>query len=139
MSNFDDVGKFHKKFGLHHSPLTGQIADNKRKKPLDLDSRTIAFRLAFLEEELQELKTAYDANDTAGIADALVDLVYVAMGTAHLHNLPWQDLWEEVQRSNMEKERAQSSVQSKRGSALDVIKPEGWQPPDIKSILRQYD
>ena len=41
--------------------------------------------------------------------DALIDLTYVAMGTAYMMGLPWQDLWDEVQRANMSKVRAKFS------------------------------
>jgi len=44
-------------------------------------------------------------------------------------------LWNEVQRANMSKVRASSESQSKRGSSLDVIKPEGWRGPDIQGVL----
>jgi hypothetical protein len=105
--------------------------------------------------------------DLPKIADALVDLVYVALGTAHLHRLPWEALFTEVQRANVTKERCgidhkftrggngncchlsetglnpptydlcgQPEVaHSKRGSAHDVIKPEGWRPPAILETL----
>jgi predicted HAD superfamily Cof-like phosphohydrolase len=73
------------------------------------------------------------------MADALIDLVYVAMGTAHLLGLPWEALWNEVQIANMRKVRAAADASdSKRGSAFDVVKPPGWQPPNIKRILENY-
>ena len=49
--------------------------------------------------------------------------------------LPWPQLWDEVQRANMAKERAKHAGESKRGSALDVVKPEGWVPPDVAGAL----
>jgi hypothetical protein len=69
------------------------------------------------------------------LADALVDIVYVAMGTAYMMGLPWQQLWDEVQRSNMDKVRASDASQSKRKNSLDVVKPQGWVGPDLKSII----
>ena len=57
------------------------------------------------------------------------------MGTSVLMQLPWQSLWNEVQRANMTKVRADDESQSKRGSNLDVIKPAGWVGPDIKGVL----
>ncbi|QGH72159.1 MAG: NTP-PPase [Caudovirales sp. ctOwN3] len=125
LSNYEDVCAFHEKFGLMPK---GTI-------PKSLDSNTAKFRILFLEEELNEFKQAVAENDLEGMADALIDLVYVAMGTSVLMQLPWQQLWDEVQRANMTKVRADDETQSKRGSSLDVIKPAGWKAPDIKGVL----
>lgn len=124
LSNFEDVAAFHEKFGLR--------CDGG---PAILDSETSRFRLKFLEEELMEFRVSVISDDLPGMADALVDLVYVAMGTAYMMGLPWQQLWNEVQRANMSKVRANNVDESKRGSALDVIKPTGWKGPDIEGVL----
>ncbi|MCA1806347.1 MAG: nucleoside triphosphate pyrophosphohydrolase family protein [Actinobacteria bacterium] len=129
-SNFDDVGDFHRKFELSTFP------DNCAPNLLNED--LFEFRLRFLEEELQEFKDGYKAGNLAEVADALIDLVYVAMGTAHFMGLPWQELWEEVQRANMTKERASSVESSKRHHHFDVIKPPGWTPPDIEGVLARW-
>lgn len=130
MSNFTDVGDFHRKFGLHASDL---------KPGLEvMDESTYQFRFKFLLEELDELEEAWDEGDSAKMFDALIDLVYVAMGTAHLLGFPWQEGWDAVQAANMSKQRAQRAEQSMRGSALDVIKPEGWTPPDIEAVLQRH-
>lgn len=131
-SNFDDVGDFHERFGLDnvtwHDP-------GERDVPVDL----MAFRIKFLTEELVELQDAWVANSRVDMFDALLDLVYVAMGTAHLMGLPWQAGWDEVQRANMTKVRAASDgTDSKRSSGWDVIKPPGWTPPDLESVLTPY-
>jgi len=103
---------------------------------------------------------AQPQQDLPKIADALVDLSYVTLGTAHVHALPWQKLFDEVQRANITKERcgidhryvgngveacqhqnpdglcgADRKAHSFRGSAYDVIKPEGWRAPDIIGVL----
>jgi predicted HAD superfamily Cof-like phosphohydrolase len=124
LTNYGDVAAFHEKFGLTYDG-----------KPRLLDSETTRFRLKFLEEELMEFRVSAISDDLPGMADALIDLVYVAMGTAYMMGLPWQDLWDEVQRANMSKVRASDETESKRGSSLDVIKPRGWQGPDIEGVL----
>lgn len=130
-TDFNLVGSFHRKFGL---PIAGESAD-----PHVISRDVAAFRWRFLMEEMGELLTAMNRDDLPGIADALVDLVYVALGTAHYYGLPWEDLFAEVQRANMTKERAASDgSNSKRSSALDVIKPPGWQPPQLAPILERY-
>lgn len=126
MSNFLDVGTFHRKFDLPH-------AHDGKPRLISVEERE--FRLKFLFEEFEELVKAYEAEDLPAIADALIDLVYVALGTAHYHQLPWERLFAEVQRANLSKERAVHVGQSKRGSTLDVVKPEGWRPPNILEVL----
>lgn len=130
-TNFDDVGLFHGKFDL-------PVADGDM--PVQLDVETFAYRNEFLAEELKEFGLAYDAGDLPDQADALVDLVYVALGTAHMMNLPWQELWDEVQRKNMQKVRSTGAddARGKRKNNLDVVKPEGWTAPAIGEILRSH-
>jgi predicted HAD superfamily Cof-like phosphohydrolase len=129
---FDDVSIFHKKFGLPH------LGDGD--PPRLLGGADFHFRRRFLEEELTELVEAQTAGDLAGVADALVDLVYVAMGTAHLMGLPFDELWAEVQRANLSKERATGAddPRSKRANHLDVVKPEGWVAPDVEGVIRRH-
>lgn len=126
-TNFQDVHAFHVKFGLPIPP-----------EPTLLDNDTLHFRFNFMEEELRELLIAHSNGNLADAADALIDLVYVAMGTAVMMGLPWEELWTEVQRANLTKERATRVEDSKRGSLLDVVKPEGWRAPDHKPIIERY-
>jgi predicted HAD superfamily Cof-like phosphohydrolase len=125
---FQMVGDFHRKFEL---PVAGEH-DNS---PHMVDGDTAMFRLNFLFEEVNELRKGMNEQDIFQVADALVDLVYVALGTAHYYGLPFDALFAEVQRVNMLKVRATSPEQSKRGTALDVVKPVGWIGPDIKRVL----
>lgn len=127
-NEFNDVGRFHEKFGL---PIRNAAERPGREVPEDL----LDFRVKFMQEELDEYVEARAAGDHAKMADSLIDLVYVAMGTAHLQNYPWHMLWEEVQRANMDKVRATSETSTERGGTWDVIKPDGWTPPDIEAIL----
>ena len=128
MSNFSDVGDFHEKFGLHRS--------DKEPGIQEISDELLDFRIKFLREELDEFCEGEKEGDHAKMFDALLDLVYVAMGTAHLLGYPWQMGWDAVQKANMAKERAASDgSNSKRGSSFDVVKPEGWTPPNIDGIL----
>lgn len=155
MTNHEDVGEFHEKFGLDN---TVHNETGPREVPRDL----IEMRLNFLLEELRELALACGAGfevvlhpadrsienirivsrtdeiDHAEAFDALLDLNYVSHGTAHLLGYPWQEGWEAVQAANMAKVRAASAAESKRGSAYDVVKPEGWTAPDQAEILRRH-
>jgi predicted HAD superfamily Cof-like phosphohydrolase len=64
-----------------------------------------ALRVALLQEELDELKTAILENDIVGVADALSDLQYVLSGAVLEFGLAsrFKRLFDEVQRSNMSK------------------------------------
>lgn len=130
---FKDVGDFHRKFGLP--------AADKKTAPHLLDETDQEFRDDFMQEELDELRLAYNENDLEGVADALCDLIYVALGTAHMMHIPFDRCWAEVQRANMAKERATSAddARSTRNNALDVVKPVGWKPPDIAGALKESD
>jgi predicted HAD superfamily Cof-like phosphohydrolase len=190
VSDFHAVGEFHEKFKLRN-------ATHYMPNPQPLTAEELQFRTKFILEEFnedleacglflegfnewrdtytsgKEIKVegfeAYDPGkvDLAKAADALVDLAYVVLGTAHLHRLPWQELFAEVQRANMSKERCgidhtfqacdvpacncqnchhliglekcgqAKAAHSLRGSALDVIKPVGWVAPDIEGVLRR--
>lgn len=131
MSDFTDVGEFHRKFGLPH------FFDGPNLEP---DQSMLEFRRKFLQEELDEFYVGMRLGNHAQMFDALIDLNYVSLGTAHLLGYPWHAGWNAVQTANMRKVRADSAddPRSKRSHSLDVVKPEGWTPPDIEGVLRQY-
>lgn len=138
MSDFTDVGDFHRKFGLAHvdSAHGKEPCDEGAPGPRPVDEDLINFRLGFLEEELREFEEGVEEGNHAKVFDSLIDLVYVALGTAHLLGYPWQEGWNLVQAANMKKQRAAADgSDSKRGSPFDVVKPPGWVPPDIDLLL----
>lgn len=73
--------------------------------PIIPDESRCALRVALLQEELDELKTAILENDIVGVADALSDLQYVLSGAVLEFGLGsrFKQLFDEVQRSNMSK------------------------------------
>lgn len=103
--------------------------------PQFLQEEAFQFRLKFMYEELKEFHDGHVVGDMHEAADALVDLAYVLHGTALMMGLPWPMLWDEVQRANMLKVRARHADESKRGSALDIVKPAGWVGPDHTAAL----
>lgn len=124
------VQQFHLKFGL---PLGDEDT-------LMDDYPIFEFRANFMKEELKEFIEAVGEGDRVKAFDALLDLVYVVKGTALFMGVTphqWNDGMQAVQSANMEKERAESADQSKRGSTFDVIKPPGWQGPEeaLRRIL----
>lgn len=126
----DDIKDFHKKFGLIMPP--------EQNPSLFNDPELYKFRLNFIAEELNEFGEAHNNNDLPKAFDALIDLTYVVLGTAYLMGLPFNEGWKVVHEANMKKVRAEHPSQSKRGTAYDVIKPEGWTPPDMQKVLEDY-
>lgn len=126
-----DIDMFHKKF-----------KQNYDGPPAALPPETQEFRLKFLHEELKEYEDAVDQLTQYGESperlenafDALIDLVYVTLGTAHLHGFDFRNGWRRVHRANMGKVLAGDAGLSKRGYALDVVKPAGWTPPNLKDL-----
>jgi len=124
MSYFEDVKDFHAKVLGNPDFLS--------------DPTIFVQRIEFLSEELLELHNAMAANDYVGIADALADLVYVALGTADILQLPFDDVWKLVHDANMRKVKGET----KRGNRFDAMKPPGWQSPEPfieEAILRHAD
>jgi len=142
-----DIEKFHQKYGLEY-----------RGKPRILDPELFNFRDKFITEEhtewqdeqpgLIEALTADNGSaDHRRIAlglhqqlDALVDLVYVTLGAAYLQfgAEVFHEAWRRVQAANMSKVRCENAGDSKRGSIFDVIKPQGWTPPDHHDLVKDH-
>lgn len=125
MNLFELIKEFHVKFKLEYN-------DKPRVLPRDLGH----FRMDFMEEELSEYAHAVSTNDKEKQLDALVDLVYVALGTAYLHGFDFNEGFRRVHEANMKKVRAVDVKESKRRSVYDVIKPEGWTPPDLSDLVK---
>jgi len=140
---FEDVRDFHRKFN--------QIANDC---PTHLTKRKLAERVNFMLEELSEFAHAAglelddggkeliftpDGNadqDFPLQADALIDLVYVAKGTAAMMGLPWRELWVDVHAANMRKElRPTPHRAAFQAPSAMVGKPEGWVGPKTEEIL----
>jgi len=142
-THMQDMAAFHERFGLEYS-------GNPRALPKELAD----FRMDFMREEMREYVkashvlhlelTGPEPADQGVILteledqlDAMVDLVYVVIGTAYLHGYGnrWQEAWDRVHYANMQKVRAERAEDSKRGSTFDVVKPKGWRPPSHTDLV----
>jgi predicted HAD superfamily Cof-like phosphohydrolase len=102
-----------KKYHLFDEPaaLTGVAAFHDMfnmpvlSTPVIPDEKRCNLRVALLQEELDELKTAIIDQDIVAVADALSDLQYVLSGAVLEFGLAsrFKKLFDEVQRSNMSK------------------------------------
>lgn len=117
-SLLDDVREFHEALDIPIEPHPTLATEERRR-----------LRWALISEESNEVFEALESADLVGIADGLADLIYVAVGTAIELGIPLDRVWDEVHRSNMAKRGGPVREDGKR------LKPEGWQPPDIKRAL----
>lgn len=92
----------------------------------------MAFEL--VREEFEELKKAHEAGDVVEVADALADLIYVTVGLGITYGIPLEEVFAEVQRTNMAKFPGGKVIRREDGK---VLKPEGWKSPDIVGILER--
>lgn len=141
-----DIAEFHEKFGLEYNG-----------KPRVLEQDLMEFRHKFMHEELTEYKdNAMGALFELGRKelhhtlithhleeqlDALVDLMYVALGTAYLHGFTrekFYEAWRRVHAANMAKVRVERLEDSKRGSKYDVVKPAGWTAPSHTDLIEDH-
>ena len=118
----EQVGEFHEAFGVPILP-TAQLPHEERRK----------LRYRILKEEFEEYVAAENDDDIAEVADALGDMVYVIAGTALEYGIPLDRVLDEIHRSNMAK-LGPDGKPIKRDDGK-VIKPDGWQPPDIAAVL----
>lgn len=130
---FDDVAAFHEKFGL---TLEGQGARLLAPEMMSLrNSRLLEEYEEYCNAVVSALHDLQRGNVTEvtdgleAMLDGLVDLVYIALGTAYLHGFNFNEAWRRVHEANMLKVRAERAEQSRHGSKFDVIKPPGWKPP----------
>lgn len=123
-TNFEMVGEFRRAMQL---PIG--------TRPGFLTPAETSYFARFILEELSEYLRATEEGQLIDAADALVDLVYVAMGCAHAMGLPFDRLFEVVHQANMRKEPANDYIRSVRGNQYDVIKPFGWTGPEDEMRL----
>ena len=115
--------------------------DEELNKPHLLDTELHAKLCTTLEEHISDYEEAVLNKSRAGVEKALANLYMSCMLAATSMGISercWDELWDDVQRANMAKERAPSKDKSKRNSEWDVIKPAGWQPPQTEEILKKY-
>jgi len=120
MNWFDDVLDFHERFGLF-------IGDT----PKFPDGDTRLFRRNLIEEEVYELFCSEVDGDLAGVADAIADIIYVAIGMAISYGIPLKAVWNAVQAANMAKVGGGTRKDGK------ILKPPGWTAPDIAKVLQE--
>ena len=112
-----DIADMHAKFGV-----------NEKVRNFDAEKlqKFLEFRIKFLQEELDEMKTATHAED---VVDALIDLAVVAIGTLDAFDIDAHEAWNRVHQANMAKEVGVKASRPNPMGLPDLIKPEGWTAP----------
>lgn len=134
MSMIDDMTEFHSKFGVPvlTVPTVPTVPSEDRIRLCE----------KLITEEYNELREAMGFREMGGdkwlskanlpeVADAIADLIYVAIGTAHEFGIPLQAIWDEVHAKNMTK-----VLPADPGGK--IAKPPGFVPPDCEAILKAH-
>ena len=119
------IKEFHTKFKLDYEG-----------PPRSLERGLLEFRINFMDEELSEYIRASEDSRMTDQLDALVDLIYVALGTAYLQGFNFNEAFKRVHEANMNKVRAPSTKESLRNSEYDVVKPKDWKPADLSDLVK---
>ncbi len=90
--------------------------------------------LKLIEEEAEELNQAIISKDRVEMLDALTDILVVTIGAIHSMGADGEGAWNEVMRTNFAKIDPNTGKVRKRDDGK-VLKPEGWQPPELKKYL----
>jgi predicted HAD superfamily Cof-like phosphohydrolase len=94
--------------------------------------KLLEFRINFLQEELNELKNAENADD---VVDALIDLCVVAIGTLDAFGVDSYQAWDNVLEANMNKKPGIKEGRPNPLGLPDLMKPEGWTAPSHKDNI----
>lgn len=121
------VQTFHEAFGLgvNHKPIA-KLSGQKLKLRFDL-----------MEEENEEYLEAAKNDDLVEVADALGDMLYILCGTILEHGMQYkiEDVFNEIQRSNMSKLGADSKPIYREDGK--VMKGPNYFKPDILKVLEE--
>jgi predicted HAD superfamily Cof-like phosphohydrolase len=90
-----------------------------------------------VDEEYRELLQAQWTKNEVETFDAILDSIWVLMGLAISMNLPVDAGWAEVTRSNYAKIDPATGTVLKNEDGK-VMKPKGWTPPDLKTIITKH-
>ena len=120
----EQVSEFHNSFKI---PMPGKLSIPTHDN--------FAMRQRILQEEIDELKEAGEVEDIVAVADAIVDCMYILIGTAEVFGFSelLEDLFSEVHRSNMSKlDNNGQPIYREDGK---VLKGANYSEPKLAKIL----
>lgn len=110
---FEDVKDFQLAFGNYIGPRPNPLPESDKRR-----------RIEWMREELDELQAAETVEEQA---DAVIDLVYFAMGVLVEMGVPPSGVWQAVHAANMAKVWPDGVHYNETGK---VVKPPDWKGPD---------
>ena len=117
-----DIADMHAKFGVNDWQ---QFYKNDK----DLMQKYIQFRMAMIQEEVDETNAAIITGNSEEVVDGLIDMCVFAIGTLNVFGMDSQKAWDEVHKANMAKEPGVKESRPNPFGMPDLIKPEGWEGP----------
>ena len=123
---FKDMQDMHKKYGVD------KWMDDEKKSDWSRLNKFMQFRLAMMQEELDETKMAFDDKNAEEIVDGIIDLCVFAIGTLEVFGVDANKAWDEVYKANMSKEVGIKEGRPNPLGLPDLVKPEGWTGPEHK-------
>lgn len=106
----------------------------------DLRQELKNLRIDRLQEEVDEFKLAVERRNTHDQLDALVDIVYIALGTAYLQGFDFNEAFRRVDLANKTKVLAstcENVAESKYNNPLDWVKPRYFIKPDLTDLVQK--
>jgi len=87
-------------------------------------------------EEYDELQVALANKDPVETLDALVDILVVTIGAINSMGADGEGAWREVMATNF------NNIDRRTGKVLrrddgKILKPEGWEPPQLQNFLKR--
>ncbi|MFK7805100.1 MAG: hypothetical protein AB8G95_25935 [Anaerolineae bacterium] len=99
------------------------------------DKTLLDLRKTLIREEYNEVNEQFDklingeSDDMTNLIHELTDLLYVAYGAIWACGVDPDPVFEEVHNANMRK------LDGPRRADGKVLKPEGWQPADVRKVI----
>lgn len=124
MKMINDVYEFNEKI----------IGTKQQEKAQILNRERLLFALTAMYEELGEFTEANNADNVGEALDAMIDLIYFAIGRCYEMNITkeqFEKCWNIVQEKNMQKKKGTKN----RGTDIDAAKPTDWKAADLNEVL----
>ena len=114
-----DVGEFHRHINYRESKFSTAV----------IASATQMKRVSYMQEELSEYCQGVAEADVGKAADAIIDLIYYAVGTLRAMGIDPRPVWDEVHKANMTK--------SSNPAAWKNCDKTDWRKPDIRGAIKR--
>lgn len=126
------MNEWQKKVRDFHQALDQPIGE----RPGEIPEERKWLREDLIAEEADELLDAmghatFARSDLPKVADALVDLIYVTLGTAVEYGIDLDPIFDAVHEANMKKVGGPVREDGK------VLKPDDWKPADLAALVEQ--